>query len=198
MLYQIQKKDIDKAAKILAKSFIDYPIFKFVFPDEQYRKNKIHHLFSFFIKLGMLRGEVFASSKNIEAVSIWLNPDVKLSLLDYLKAGIIFLKFKIDRKSIKRFSEIGLTKKKNRSNILNNNYCLLDVIGVDPQFQKKGFARLLVESKLIDTDKLKIPCYVETSNQENIPFYERFGFKLIHEYELMSLNIFCLYRNHFK
>ncbi len=198
MLYQIQNEDIDKAAQMLGRSFIDYPTFKYVFPDDQYRKNKISFLFTFLIKLGMLRNEVFASSKNIEGVSIWINScSAKSSLINILKtvkAGIISLNLKVDSKSLKRFREIGLTRRKIRSGILNDNYYLLDVIGVDPKFQKQGFARLLIESKLSDTDKLKTPCYLETSNRANLSFYMKFGFNLIHEYELFAIKTYCLYR----
>ncbi|OGP66453.1 MAG: hypothetical protein A2W27_04320 [Deltaproteobacteria bacterium RBG_16_44_11] len=198
MLYRIQKSDIDKAAQILGRSFIDYPIFKYVFPDDQHRKNKIRYLFTFLIKLGMLNGEVYASSKDIEAVSIWINSsNARSPLMSAFKAGIISLNLKVDSKSVKRFSEIGLNKQKIRSDIVNVNYILLDVIGVDPQFQKQGFARLLMESKLNDADKYKTPCYLETSNRDNLNFYKKFGFNLIHEYELLKIKVFCLYRKSF-
>jgi hypothetical protein len=198
MLYRIQKNDIDKAAQVLGRSFIDYPIFKYVFPDDQYRKNKISYLFAFLIKLGMLNGEVYASSKNMEAVSIWINSsNAKSPLISALKAGIISLNLKVDSKSVKRFSEIGLKKQKIRSNIINENYYLLDVIGVDPQFRKNGFARLLIESKLSSIDKYKTPCYLETSNRDNLNIYKKFGFNLIHEYDLLEIKVFCLYRKSF-
>lgn len=71
MVYSIQQRDIDKASQVLGRAFSNYPIFKYILPDPQYRKNKIHHLFSFLIKIGLLNGEVIAPSKNIEGVGIW-------------------------------------------------------------------------------------------------------------------------------
>ena len=195
MLYQIEKKDIDKAVRVLSSSFIDYPTFRFIFPDDQYRKKKLKHLFTFFVKFGMLNGEVLATSQNIEGISIWFDSNnLKSSLISYLKAGLASVIFKIDPKSFKRFTEIGSIKQKTRSDILNTSYYYIDFVGVDPQYQKQGFSLLLIEEKLNYCDRMKIPCYVETSNQENVPFYLKFGFKIIHEYELNSLKDFCLYR----
>ena len=195
MLHKLQKKDINKAAQVLGESFSDYPIFKYVFPDDQYRKNKINHLFRFLIKYGMLNGEVFAPSDNIEGVSIWINSsNKKSSLWNVLKAGLISLFLNIDKQSFDRFSYIGKYKQNTRTNLITNNYYLLDTIGVDPQLQKKGFARLLMEAKLEEIDQLKIPCYLETSDKMNLNFYKKFGFEIIHEYELASVKVFCLFR----
>jgi hypothetical protein len=198
MPYRIQNSDIDKASQVLGRSFIDYPIFKYVFPDDQYRKKKLCYLFSFLIKLGILNGEVYASSKNMEAVSIWFNSSSnKLTLMSALKAGIISLSLKVDSKAVKRFRDIGLTKQNIRADIVHGKYDLLDVIGVDPSFQNKGFARFLIESKLNNTKNIKTPCYLETSNLDNIKFYNKFDFNLIHEYELEKIKVFCLYRKSF-
>lgn len=196
MVYQIQKTDIKKAAQVLGRSFVDYPIFKYVLSNDQYRKRKITYLFLFIIKLGLLNGEVIASSKEIEGVSIWINPSSEDSpLIDGLKAGIISLLFSIDSKSFMRFCEIGSKIEKIRSDILKDSeYLLLDAIGVDPQFQRQGFARLQIESKLNIADKTNTPCYLETSNRDNIYFYEKFGFSLFYEYELFKIKTYCLYR----
>ena len=198
MIYRIQNRDIDKASQVLGRSFIDYPIFKYVFPDDQYRKKKLCYLFSFLIKLGVLNGEVYASSKNMEAVSIWFNSsNNKSPLVSALKAGIISLYLKVDSKAVKRFSNIGLTKQNIRTKIVHGKYDFLDVIGVDPSFRNKGFARFLIESKLNNIDNIKTPCYLETSNRDNIKFYKKFNFDLIHEYELEKMKVFCLYRKSF-
>jgi hypothetical protein len=199
MIYQIQEKDIHRASQVLGKSFIDYPVLKFIFPDDQYRRDKIFHLFNFLVKLGMLNGEVVAPTENIEGVIIWVNPNnIKSSFFNILQAGFINLAVKIDLSTLNRIRKFYYTKQKIRSNIIKNSYYLLDVIGIDTQFQKKGFGRLLIETKLIEIDKTKKPCYVETSEEKNILFYKKFGFNLIHEYELMALKVFCLYRESLK
>lgn len=195
MLYKIERKDINKAAQVLGESFINYPIFKYIFPDDQYRKNKINHLFKFLIKYGLLNGEVFAPSENIEGVSIWIkSSNAESSLWNVLKSGLISLFLNIDKQSFDRFRYIGKNKQNMRANLITKNYYLLDTISVNPQLQKQGFARLLIESKLKKIDQLNIPCYLETSERTNLIFYQKFGFDVIREYELAPLKVFCLLR----
>ena len=195
MLYQIQKQDISKAADTLAESFLDYPVFKFVLPDKNYRKDKINYLFQFLIKLGLLNGEVIASSRNIEGVSIWINSTkTSTSLLTVIKAGLIQLGYNIGFESFKRFTAIGSFKQNQRTNIMQGSYCLLDVIGVKPRFQRQGFAKTIIESKLTSLDRTKQPCYLETSQESNIKYYEKYSFKLIQHYKYFDTNIFCLLR----
>lgn len=198
MIYHIQKRDINKAAQLLGRSFIDYPLFKCVLPDYQYRAKKVRHFFNFLIKFGLRNGEVIAPSNRIEGISIWINSsNVKSSLFDILRSGFIALMFNTDFKSIRRFTQFGLKKKEIRSNVVKDPYYLLDVIGVDPRFQKQGLARLMIETKLYEFDKLKMPCYLETSNAANIKYYEKLGFNLIYEYEFMTIKTFCLHRQPF-
>jgi hypothetical protein len=195
MLYKIQKNDINKAAQILGESFADYPIFKYILPDNDYRKKKIHHLFLFLINMGMIEGDVVAPSKRMEGVSIWIHSSkIKASFSSGFKAGIMHLFFSIDLKSLIRFIDIGTRKQKVRTKILTGPYYLLDAIGVDPHAQRCGLGRMMIETKLHEFDAENVPCYLETSNPKNLLYYQKFGFCMIHEYEIMNITIFCLLR----
>lgn len=55
----------------------------------------------------------------------------------------------------------------------------LEFIAVDPDFQGKGYASRLLRGMLASLDNKRLPCYLETNNEENIPLYEHFGFKLL-------------------
>ena len=68
------------------------------------------------------------------------------------------------------------------------------MIGVNPLFQRRGFGRKMIESKLFDCDKIKMRCYIETSDLTNINYYEKFGFSLINEYNIQDIKVFCLLR----
>ncbi len=195
MLYKIQKKDINGAARLLGKSFRDYPVFKYVLPDYAYRCKKLHHLFRFIIKMGMQNGDVIAPSNKIEGISIWIDSySTTPSLATVIKSGFIKLVFETNLNTIKRFLEVGKKKEVIRADLVAQPYCLLDVIGVAARSQKKGLARVMIETKLAEFDQRQMPCYLETSDHANIAFYRIFGFDLIHEYRLMAVKSFCLYR----
>ncbi|WP_214326577.1 GNAT family N-acetyltransferase [Nonomuraea sediminis] len=52
----------------------------------------------------------------------------------------------------------------------------LAVLGTDPAAQGQGLGRALLESGLARSDATGLPAYLETTKEQNVPFYERFGF----------------------
>ena len=60
----------------------------------------------------------------------------------------------------------------------------LAVIGSDPTYRGEGYGKALMESGLARADAEWAPAYLESSNPDNVPYYERFGFEVIGELEL--------------
>lgn len=195
MLYQIKRNDVCNAAQVLSKSFIDYPIFSFILPKRTYREKKIKFLFIFIINLGLLSGEVLASSNKLEGVSIWINStSQKPPAIKILWYCLIPLFMRVNPISAFRLIQTGLLREKKRKDILKGPYFLLDIIGVSPIYQNQGYARRIIESKLNEYDKQPNPCYLETSDKANIAFYEKYNFHLYYEYQLKTLKIYGLLR----
>ena len=57
----------------------------------------------------------------------------------------------------------------------------LPLIGTDPAFQGKGFGADLMAHAIWRCDERGETAYLESSNPANVPFYERFGFKVMGE-----------------
>ena len=55
----------------------------------------------------------------------------------------------------------------------------LQTVGVDPQFQGKGYAGKLLRSMFARIDEEGLPCYLETLDEANIQLYEHFGFTVV-------------------
>ena len=194
-LYSLQDSDLSKAASTLAKAFNAYPVFEYIIPDASRRNRNLKYIFRFLLGLGRLHGEVIAPSSKLEGISIWVPSfSPHSSRLDALRAGLLNLFLHIDTKTIGRLMEIGTIKRKRRDELLGEPYYLCDLIGVDPLQQRQGIGRIMVETKLIEFDKEKIPCYLETSNLENVFYYRRFGFSPLHQYKIAEVDVFCLWR----
>jgi ribosomal protein S18 acetylase RimI-like enzyme len=54
----------------------------------------------------------------------------------------------------------------------------LQVIGVSPETQGLGVGTRLMEPAIDLADREQVPCYLETSNPEAVPFYLRAGFEI--------------------
>lgn len=57
----------------------------------------------------------------------------------------------------------------------------LALLGVDPAHQGSGLGGQLLRTKLSMCDANGTPAYLETQKPENLPFYERFGFRVMKE-----------------
>jgi ribosomal protein S18 acetylase RimI-like enzyme len=55
----------------------------------------------------------------------------------------------------------------------------MQTIGIAPQFQGKGYANKLLRPMLSRIDDDGLPCYLETVDEQNVSFYEHFGFKIV-------------------
>lgn len=60
----------------------------------------------------------------------------------------------------------------------------LQVLGVDPAAQGRGWGSQLLKHGLAQVDAARMPAYLETMNGDNITFYERHGFRLSGELRL--------------
>jgi len=57
----------------------------------------------------------------------------------------------------------------------------LQVIGVHPHAQGRGVGSKLLEPAMLLADQQQVPCYLETSNAEAVPFYLRAGFQIVED-----------------
>jgi ribosomal protein S18 acetylase RimI-like enzyme len=186
---------VSRAADVLSASFLDYPIFEHVIPDGAKRRRRLAHVFRFLVRLGLAQGEVLAPSERIEGVSIWYRSEHgHSSPLIALRAGLLGLCLRVGPRAVLRLIQVSADKSRTRVRLLSDPYCLLDMIGVAPSLQGQGFARMMIEEKLRELDREPVACYLETSRRETARYYERFGFEIVHEYRLSTMDVFCLLR----
>ena len=69
-------------------------------------------------------------------------------------------------------------------------------LGVRPEHQGKGLGSQLLKHTLNWLDETGLPAYLENSNKENTPLYEKHGFELFDEFKLNngSLTEWCMWR----
>jgi hypothetical protein len=199
-MYRLQKVDIKRASLCLASSFDDYPVFSYIIQDKYERKNKLIYIFNFLLKLGLLNGEVISNSNLLEGVSIWYSSKSKnTSFFDAIHSGLLSLYLKLDKNSFNRLIDVKKRKSIIRNELLSgSNYYFLDVLGINPIYQKNGIATELLNNKLNEIDGSGYLCYLETSNRENISYYNKFGFKTIKEYKIDELEVYCMSRKSVK
>jgi len=181
-LVRLEKSRIKAAGEVLARAFQDDPIFIHFIPDVSQRKNKLSYLMQFLTRYAVLHGEVYATSPNLEGVATWL-PSEKTdkTLWRMIMNGGLSLYVKLGGKVISRRGVINDYISSIHKHHAPFRHWYLELIGVEPELQGNGYASLLLKAMLARLDKERLPCFLETQNGDNIPFYRRFGFKVVEE-----------------
>jgi len=178
----LTKAQIKPAAKVLARAFQDYPLFANFIPDASKRKLLLPDIFQFLTRYGILYGEVYATSPGLEGIAVWFPSEkVKMTLWKMIRVGGFTLIYDYFRaaKFILRllsYNEYAL-KLHNRHAHFPHWYLFL--IGVDPVFQRRGYASALIKPMLARIDQERLPCYLETQDEKNISTYQRYGFEVV-------------------
>jgi ribosomal protein S18 acetylase RimI-like enzyme len=60
----------------------------------------------------------------------------------------------------------------------------LQAIGTDTAKQGKGYGGVVIRRHLAVADAARVPCYLESSKDTNIPIYKSFGFEVTGEIQL--------------
>jgi len=185
------------ALDVLSASFFDYPIFTFYFPDPKRRTRYLSWYFRNILNCALRYGEVYTTPE-ISGVVFTLPPDhTKISMWEYIQSGFFLtpfvLGFRNYKKSIYCENFVGYTQEKLMKTRLH--YYLWG-LAVDPSQKAKGIGAALMQPVLAKADARKMPIYLETHDEKNIQYYQKYGFVLIHTVRIprYELPIWCMLR----
>ncbi|MHA1991681.1 MAG: GNAT family N-acetyltransferase [Candidatus Hodarchaeales archaeon] len=171
-LYKLNKKDIKKAADVLVSAYTEDPVMKKIFKEEDMRRIQFEVMLKFCIKYG----NVFAPSDNFEGVmSILPHDKGDMTVPRIIRSGGFLLSLKLMKfrkmmeQNIKAIEEV-------KKNLDIGAYIYLFVIGVQLDFQGKGFGGKMLRAVVEKADTEGKPIYLETQTETNVSLYEKYGF----------------------
>lgn len=188
-----------RAARVLAAAFEDDPLMRFAFPSRRQRMHGTQWLFRRSVEYGCRYGQVL-STPHAEAVAIWLGPvGTKLTLMRELRTGMIIAPFRLGIRSLLRLGAFDRVRNQLHEQCVAEPHAYLFVMGVHPAAQGRGLGSRVIRPMLERADRQGLVCYLETTNERNLPYFGRFGFEpVLHERIAASdghrLNIWALLR----
>lgn len=189
-----QKK---KAAEVVASAFFNYPMFIHYFPDPKRRKRWMPWYMEQTLNCAMRYGEAYAA-RDLSGVMFILPPGhTRLTDGEYIQNGFLIFPFIIGLRNYARNNECEKFVADTHERLLNGraHYYLWGLVA-DPKAQRKGVGGALLKVLTDKADAENMPVYLETHDQNNVAYYERFGFKLIHTDTIPKhgLDIWCMLR----
>ena len=189
-LYHLTENQVKLAGKILSEAFYDDPISVYLIPDVSERKAKLKYVYEYVIRYDILYGEVYATSPNLEGIAGWLHSENAYKTIKrQIKSGgpkvisKLGMEFYKKSKHVEEFT--NLIHKKNAP----LKHWNLDQLGVDPNFQGKGHAGVLLKAMFTRSDQEGIPIYLETHKDINVAIYQHYGFKILKDATIPDTDI---------
>lgn len=181
-LQKLTMKDRPAAANVLARAFKDYEVLRYYYPDDREREAIAHTFCSIAVSVCLKYGEVYTSSTNIEGIAAWLPPGkAPFGIWQLIKSVPFSVLFRFGRQGGIRMQGLGRYTDNLHRKLVPYPHWYLQMLGVDPDYQRHGYSRRLISPILERIDLEKLPCYLETNNTKNVSIYQQFGFKLISE-----------------
>ena len=170
-LYRIQKHNLQDAVTVLDNAFSEDSMWKEVFSDEE--KNRI--LTEVMVRFCLTYGSVVSTSDKLEGVMAITPYDKDMTMLRIIRSGAFFLSIKIGSES-KKFKILSNTVEEAKKSLLLDPYIHLLIMGISQDYQGKGLGGKLVRALIEKSETERKPIYLETQKEDNIYFYEKYGF----------------------
>ena len=170
--------DADAISETLGRAFVDDPMMCFVLNDESTRPAKMPRLFKLLFKLALPYGACDVTN-GVEAVTLWRPPGKwHMPFHQYIINGREFVSiFGLGGRGLRAMSIMDFVEKHHPK----EPHYYLQVIGTDPAKQGKGYGGVVMRRQLAVADAARMPCYLESSKETNIPIYQNFGFEITSE-----------------
>jgi ribosomal protein S18 acetylase RimI-like enzyme len=179
-LIKLNKSHIKSAAEVLVEAFRNYPILQHFFPDERERQEIASYFFQVTLNYGIHNCEAYATSPDMEGVAVWVHSDkLPMTFWRALRSVPLSVILGFVRKGAGRMKRSSDYIDARHEHLAPDKHWYLQVIGVNPQFQGKGYAGKLIRPMLARIDREYVPCYLETLDERNVRIYEHFGFEMI-------------------
>ena len=181
-LFRLRKNHLNSAAELFSDVFFEDIFAKQIFPKEETRKQNLYHYFKFRINYGLLYGEVYASSSNLEGLAVWVHSDnIAMTYWRNMRAGGVNLLRNVGKDAVIRMMKIGDFTFSLHKKHATFPHLYLAPIGVDSKYQGKGYASKLLRPMFKRLNQEKLHCYLETQSGNNVDIYLHYGFEVLNK-----------------
>lgn len=184
----IKAETVDKhlVIQLLSKSFQANQSVNYIVRQDEKRLKRIAALMDYSYEMCNLFGDVWLSEDR-KACALVMYPHEKRTTFKGVLLDIKLIFEVIGLDSIKKAldREVKIKEKQPKQPM-----AYLWFIGVDPTAQHKGIGSKLLCDIIAYANQKNLPVFLETSTLENLPWYERFGFKIFEQLELTYILYF--------
>jgi GNAT superfamily N-acetyltransferase len=176
------ERDVDGIAATLVAAFHADPLWSWAFPGPGLAP--LWHL----LVSSAMRYPLVRFAGDFAAASVWIPPGGR-ELTAVEEASLAPL---LESQIGSRAAEVlGLFERMERAHPAGPPHYYLSLLGTHPDHRGKGLGMALLADNLATIDAEGVPAYLESSNPENDPRYERLGFERLGTFERPDGQLTC-------
>lgn len=192
--------DVPELARMLARAFLDDPVASWAWKPDHLRLHALERFQAARIRQ-LIDGQEIWTTDDLSSAALWAPPGRwKMTLRETAELVPCFLRPSL----FARMPLVALGwEKLERAHPRKPPHLYLAVLGTDPEAQGRGLGSAVLGGVLAQCDRdgagalpesseedqhnryAGMPAYLESSKESNVPFYERFGFRVIGEHRLI-------------
>ncbi len=173
--------DLPAVARSLGRAFRDDPIFEWLMPrpDLDRRARLAEPFFAVDARMRVREATAWCSGER-RGAALWAAPGRwKTGILDGLRLALPLAR----GARLRTLSGLAALSRLEKVHPREPHWYLA-VLGTDPDHQGRGIGGALMAPVLETCDREGVPAYLESSKESNVPYYERFGFRVQRDFSL--------------
>lgn len=177
---KLSRKELKYYAKMAAESYVDDPVHVYATKSEKLRKKFLYHFMLERLSTSN-REDVIFEDEEKRGICIWRDAHNDYTMFDFMICPnwVFLCVYNISLiKTLRVFSNLD-------NKIFEKNTLLISPVFVDKAHQGKGIATRLIKQGIEELVPQGYKLGLETQNPENVPFYEKLGFKTL-EYKFFE------------
>jgi len=175
---RLESGRVEEASAMLARAFHDDPAWEWVVPSARRRASLLPWLFR--VNFEVTEADVWATVGEIVGCARWLPPPRPQIHVGPMLRALVATPLRA-REATSRFLAYGRSVEAMRAAAVPEPHWYLAGIGVDPPSRRRGIGTQLMQPGFDASERDGRPCALLTNNEENLEFYERRGFEIVHE-----------------
>ncbi|MEA5597503.1 GNAT family N-acetyltransferase [Rivularia sp. UHCC 0363] len=179
-IIHLDKTRIYEATETLVAAFRKDPITGYILSHTNSKKDEIsRNLWSATLRYAQPYNHIYTTPEN-KGVAAWIPPsEYPLNFLQILRAGFYKIPFLLGFAGLKNFLSLFTLFDKYHAQDMHQRHWYLFALGVSEAYQGQGIGRLLIQPILKSADEEGLSCYLETSTERAVSFYQKHGFKIL-------------------
>src|SRR5262249_28789734 len=111
--------------------------------------------------------------------ALWIGPGCTRTFDQALRTGMLNAPFRLGWASLRRYLILSTYLEEVHARLASGPHWYLMLLGVEPSDRGQFIGGALIDPVLSRADSDALPCYLETFNSANLPFYKKRGFRII-------------------